>query len=260
MRYYPMTRKILGRPVMKVGVYVVDGLLIDTAPRNLRAAMQEVLDTETIGQIALTHHHEDHVGNAALAAQRVGNAPRIHAAGVNLVERAPHLPLYRRVVWGTPDPVVAQPLGDTLETDSYRFDVIHTPGHAADHVALHEPEQEWVFAGDLFLTEKPRRAFAYEDIGELIASIRRLLAIPDCQLFCHHTGHHPSHQHRLGRRLDWLLGLQSKAVVYLEEGRSVRDIARAVGVRDGFNRTYSRGEWTGANLVKGLLRDAGKLP
>lgn len=259
VRCYRMTRYLAWQRVMTVVAYVVDGLLIDTGPRNCRAAFSEILGREKIRRIVLTHHHEDHVGNAAAAAKATGVTPSIHPLGIALARTPPPLPFYRRMVSGVPEPVDTEPLGELVRTDNYAFRVVHTPGHAADHVVLHEPEQEWLFAGDLFIDEHPRRAFEFENIGELVASLRQVLAMPDCQLFCQHNGRFASHQHRLGRRLDNLLGLRERAVMHFEEGRSVREIATQLDIGDGFNRFLSANEWTGRNLVLGLLRDAGKI-
>ena len=259
VRHYQITRYLAGRRIMGVAVYIVDGLMIDTGPRSCRKAFREILQREKVRRIVLTHHHEDHVGNAAVAAQYTDTKPSIHPLGMELVRASPPLPFYRRVVWGSPEPVDVEPLGEQLHTDNHTFQVLHTPGHAPDHVVLHEPEQEWLFCGDLFITEQPRRAFDSENMGQMIASLRQILAVPDCELFCHHNGRFASHQHRLGRRLDNLLGLRHRAVVHFEEGRSMREIAVALDIGDGFNRLLSGNEWTGRNLVMGLLRDAGKI-
>lgn len=257
--YYQLQRSILGRRVIGVGLYTVGELLVDTGPVRCAGAVREVIESAELGLIVLTHHHEDHVGNAAAAAERIGSRPRIHAAGIELVANPPELPFYRSLVWGRPDPVEAVPLGDTLETERYRFRVIHTPGHAPDHVALHEPELDWLFVGDLYLGDRVRMAFDYEDVGATIDSIRRLLSIPDCVLFCQHSGAHAGHQQRLGRKLDFLLGLEQRAVMHHEEGCSIREITRRLEIRDWGWRLLSGGEWSGDNLVRGLLRHAGKL-
>lgn len=257
--YFQIPRGIPGREFIRVGIYSVGGLLIDTGPASAHKPVGALLETLDVEQVVLTHHHEDHVGNAAAAAGRSGSAPLIHPLGVDLVARAPDLPLYRKIVWGTPEPVFARPLGEFLETDRFRFRVIHTPGHAVDHVALHEPDQDWLFTGDLYLGDRIRQAFAYEDIGTMIGSLRLLLAIPDCVLFCQHSGYHAGHQHRLGRKLDFLLGLQQRAVMHHEEGCSIGEITRRLEIRDWKWRVASRGEWSGRHLVRGLLRDAGKL-
>ncbi len=259
VRYYQLARRILGRHVVNVGIYRVGELLIDTGPARGRRLAEHAVNDGPVSRIVLTHHHEDHAGNAAWVAEKTGCTPLIHPIGLPLVAESPKLPLYRNVVWGTPAPVRADPLDDWLEIDRFRFRVIHTPGHAEDHVALHEPNQDWLFAGDIYLGDRVRLAHAFEDIGTLIRSIRALLAISDCVMFCHHSGYHAGHQHRLGRRLDFLLGLQQKAVVHHEEGRSVAEITKALGINDTPMRLVSGDDYSGRNLVRGLLRDAGKI-
>jgi glyoxylase-like metal-dependent hydrolase (beta-lactamase superfamily II) len=257
--FYSMRRALPGTRPVRVGVYVVDGVLIDTGPRRAREAIKQILDNHAIEQVLLTHHHEDHIGNAAYVAERLGVVPWIHHVGQPLAASPARLPFYRRAYWGQPDSVETQPLADEFITANYRFRVVHTPGHAADHVVLNEAAQNWVFGGDLYLTDRVARAFAYEDISLLIESIRAVLAIPDCELFCQHTGRHMSHQHQIGKKLDRLLGLRNKAIVHLEEGRSIREITRALGIADRGNKWLSGGEWSSEHLVRGLLRDAGRL-
>lgn len=257
--FYRMKRKVPGVRPMRVGVYVVDGVMIDTGPRRSREAIAAILKEASVKQVLLTHHHEDHLGNAAFVARELGVRPWIHPIGQPLAANPERLPLYRRLYWGQQTAVETQPLGDTFATDNYSFRVIHTPGHAPDHVVLHEPSQNWIFGGDLYLTDRVVRAFAYEDVSLLIGSIRSVLAIPDCELFCQHTGRHMSHQHQIGKKLDRLLGLRNKAIVHLEEGCSIHEIAVALGIPDRTNKWLSGGEWSSEHLVRGLLRDAGRL-
>lgn len=257
--FYRVARSRLGRHILSTGIYAVDGLLIDTGPANARSEVEGVL--EEVGdpeQILLTHHHEDHVGNAAWIARRTGVRPLAHESAAERLQRPVSLPLYRRLTWGTPEPVRVRPAGDGVRTERFEFRVVHTPGHAEDHVVLHEPEQNWLFAGDLYVTEAPGLAFLDEDIGQIIASLRRILAIPNCVLFCQHTGPHAGHQHSLGRKLDHLLGLRDRVVVLHEEGRTVPEIVRELELGTPFYRIISRGELSGRNLVRQLLEDAGK--
>ena len=56
----------IGRPIMSVHMYVVDGLVIDTGLHHLARSVQQLLQGKVINRIILTHHHEDHSGNAAM--------------------------------------------------------------------------------------------------------------------------------------------------------------------------------------------------
>src|SRR6267143_4423746 len=64
--------------------------------------------------------------------------------------------VYHRIAWGMRSPARVAALTDQLETARFRYQVIHTPGHAADHVALFERERAWLFAGDLYLAPRLR--------------------------------------------------------------------------------------------------------
>ncbi|NKB87293.1 MAG: MBL fold metallo-hydrolase [Acidobacteria bacterium] len=257
--FYEIERAVPGARPMRVGVYVVDGTLIDTGPRHARECVAGIIEEHDIDQVVLTHHHEDHIGNAAFVADRLGVIPLMHHSGQAATAAPKALPTYRKVIWGQPAGLETSTLDDEVSTRRFSFRVVHTPGHAHDHVVLHEPDQNWVFSGDLYLTDRVSRAFEYEDIGVMIQSMRTVLAIPDCELFCQHTGRHMSHQHQIGKKLDRMLGLRNRAIVHLEEGRSIREITRALGIADRAHKIVSRGEWSAEHLVRGLLRDAGRL-
>ena len=54
----------IGPPLISVFLYVVDGLVIDTGQHNMQKVVVELLKAKKLDQILLTHHHEDHTGNA----------------------------------------------------------------------------------------------------------------------------------------------------------------------------------------------------
>lgn len=256
VRFYEYTRAFAGRRLMRVGAYRVGELLVDSGPARASGLVDRILGDGPVRDLVLTHHHEDHAGNAAALSRRSNCRVHVHAAGKALVEAPAAIPLYRRLFWGAAAGTSVEILGETVESDRYCFRVIHTPGHAIDHVALHEPQQEWLFVGDLYLTDRPRTAFLYDDVGTIIDSLRTLLALPDCVMFCQHSGYHAGHQHRLGRKLDALLGLQQRALVHRDEGKDLPEIVRALGLRDGLSRWVTQGELSARHLVAGLLRHA----
>jgi len=256
VRYFSLARSRFGRTILTSGVYFVDGLLIDTGPANAQLQLARVLGRVRPDQVVLTHHHEDHIGNALFVANHIDRPPLAHPLALPLVRRPGPLPLYRRITWGTPQPFAAEALGKRLATPSHRFEVIHTPGHAPDHIALYEPEQRWLFAGDLFIAAHVKVLRADENVSGLIASLRKLLELPDCTLFCQHTGMHSSHHKSFGRKLDFLLSTQRKAVALRADGRSVAEIAAALDIRNRWIEVFSRGEFSGRNLIAELLRDA----
>ncbi len=257
VRYFSIARSYAGRSILTSGVYFVDGMLVDAGPANAHVEFAAIIGDVDADQLVLTHHHEDHIGNAAFAANHLDRPPRAHALTLPLVRKPLPLPLYRKITWGSPAPFEAEALDATLHTPKYSFQVIHTPGHAPDHVALYEPEQRWLFAGDLFIAPRVRLLRDDEDITKLIGSLRKLMKLPDCTLFCQHSGIHNSHQTSLGQKLDFLLGTQQKAVVMHDEGRTIDEIVRRLEIEKPRMKFVSRGEFSARNLVAELLRDAG---
>src|SRR3989442_10285855 len=179
VRYFRMARTVLGRAIYWTGVYLVDGLLVDSGPPNLARDVRRLVSELAVRQCVTTHHHEDHSGNHGLLAAELRITTLAHPNGVSrLAVGDSHSPLYRRVAWGVRPPAPAAPLGEGLETSRFRFRVIDTPGHATDHVALFEPERGWLFSGDLYLAPRLRYLRADEDVYAMMDSLRRALALP----------------------------------------------------------------------------------
>lgn len=257
VRFFSLARSVAGRYYLSAGVYFVDGLLIDTGPPNTPIEFASIMGQVDVDKLVLTHHHEDHVGNAVFASRHIDRPPLTHSLTLPLVRNPAKVPLYRRVVWGTPEPFEAEALGADLRTPEYSFQVLHTPGHAPDHIALHEPDQRWLFAGDLFLATRLKVLRADENITDIIQSLRTLMELPDCTLFCQHSGIHESHQDRIGKKLDFLLGLQQQVALMYDEGRTIAEIVRELKVEKHWWKFISRGEFCARNLIEQLLRDTG---
>jgi len=101
VRYFRMARTVLGRAVYWTGVYLVDGLLVDSGPPNLARDVRRLVGELGVRQCVTTHHHEDHSGNHALLARELHIRPLAHRSAVaRLAESDARPQLYRRVAWG----------------------------------------------------------------------------------------------------------------------------------------------------------------
>lgn len=148
---FDLARTLLGRGRYWTAAYLVDGLLVDTGCAHSAPELVRALADISLLHIVNTHSHEDHIGaNGSLQRQR-GLEIMAHPMALPVLANPQTQPLhlYRRVLWGWPDPSQGQPIADgaLIKTEHYSFQVIYTPGHSPDHLCLYEPQQEWLFIG-----------------------------------------------------------------------------------------------------------------
>ncbi len=249
-----MARTVLRHAVYWTGVYLVDGLLVDSGPPNLARDVRSLVGELGVRQCVTTHHHEDHSGNHGLLARELHITPLAHSSAVARLAQPDEQPqLYRRVAWGARPPVSVAPLAQQLETPHFRFQVIHTPGHAADHVALFEPERGWLFSGDLYLAPRLRYLRADEDVYAMMDSLRRVLALEPQVLFCQHRGRVEQGAARLRDKLDFLFELGGRIRELHGRGWSGAAIARALPGSDVLWRLWTGGDFSKRNFVRAFL-------
>lgn len=257
-------RSILGRVLMWANVFWVDGLLIDTGLAHGTPELMQALEREglQVEQVVATHTHKDHVaGNAALH-RRYGVIPRVHPLGLPMLQQpmtAREMPAYRRLIWGVVEPSPAAPLGDWVETHRYRFRVIHTPGHAPDHVVFLAEREGWLFSGDLLISPRLATVKKDEEPLQILDSMRQVVNLPINKIFCGHSykvweGAEPF-QEKIHRWEE----LAAKARRLRAQGWSPGRIARRLLGRPGLPELISMGEFHRLHLVAGLLQgDAGR--
>jgi glyoxylase-like metal-dependent hydrolase (beta-lactamase superfamily II) len=186
VRKFLLARSLLGRGLYHTAAYWVDGLMIDTGcaytVRELVSALHEV----SVELIVNTHSHEDHIGANAALSRQFGAQIAVHPAGLDILasprERQPLKP-YQLVMWGYPDPSLGTAVGETVETKSHHFEVIHTPGHSPDHICLYEPDRGWLFSGDAYIGGRDRALRADYNVWQIIDSLRKLLKLDATLLF-----------------------------------------------------------------------------
>ena len=154
----------IGRPFMSVYLYILDGLVIDTGQRHMQKTVIDLLGEKKLQQILLTHHHEDHSGNASALCSH----HQIEACGhpITVQKMATGFPIlpYQRFIWGRSKKIRLLPLGPVVESNRYKLVPVHTPGHSKDHTVFFEETNGWLFPGDLYLGQRIRYFRADEKI------------------------------------------------------------------------------------------------
>ncbi|HET7421314.1 MAG TPA: MBL fold metallo-hydrolase [Candidatus Dormibacteraeota bacterium] len=115
------------------------------------AALNRRLAGRTVGVVLVTHSHPDHLPLAERFAR-------------------PHHASVRRF------PELAD--GDVVRVGTLNIAALHTPGHSADHLAFHIPDDGAVFTGDLVLGQGSSMVTYPEgDVAAYLRSLDRLAAL-----------------------------------------------------------------------------------
>jgi glyoxylase-like metal-dependent hydrolase (beta-lactamase superfamily II) len=149
------------------------------------------------------------------------------------------------------------PLGERLETPAHGFEVIHTPGHADDHVALFEADRGWLFTGDLYLAPRLKVLRDDEDVHAMIRSLQRLVALAPAVVFCQHRGVVDDGAEMLRRKLRSLVELGERIRALRERGLEEEEIARALPGDDLIWRLWTGGHFAKRHFVRAFLRPVG---
>lgn len=248
-----MARTVLGRPLYSCYAFLVDGLLIDTGLSHVAGAFQAFLQEHHVEQVVITHHHEDHSGNAWVA-NAWGLIPYAHPRCVEILSTGFPLQLYRHVIWGPVRPAACQPIPAQIQTGRHSFLVVHTPGHSEDMVVLLEQERGWLFSSDLFLSRRLLYLQPEEDVYQLIASLERILRYDFIVVFCSHRGRLEQGREALQAKLDHLRELEAAVKELRARGWEESAITRRLLGREGWMTWLTGGHFSKRNLIRAFLR------
>ena len=248
-----LTAKLLGRPIYQVSAYLLGDTLIDSGCPRTAPELVAWLRGRPLSRVVHTHHHEDHTGGDAALIRAFGVQVEAPSLSVPILKSYYRLPLYRKLVWGQPESVSATPLGKEVEIGEYRFQVIPTPGHCADHVCLFQEDEGWLFTGDLYIAPRVLYLRRAEDACEELRSLRRLIALRPRTLIGSHAGIIPNGAAALERRARYWENLAAKAQELRRQGVAVGSIRRRLLGRQGFMNVVSGGSFSKTNLVRSLL-------
>lgn len=239
-------------------LYRLGSTVIDTGPPNQWRTVRRFLEERRIRQVVVTHHHEDHSGNLA----RLGAAARDEQAGPSIfspagsIERlARGFPLrpYQRLFWGRPRRCRPEPVPDEIDAGDLTLRRLAAPGHSDDMTCYLAPDRGYLFTGDLYISSKVKYLRKDEDLRMQIESLRRILEVDFGTIFCSHRGVVESGKEALRRKLDFLVSLGDRVVHLHGEGRSVREITRAVLGREGLMPWMTGFHFSKRNLVEACL-------
>lgn len=222
----------IARPFMTVFLYHIDDILIDTAQPLMHDTVVEALRHKTIRRILLTHHHEDHSGNAAILKKTRNVSVYANPYTREKMKSGFKIRPYQHVMWGRPEILDVLPLDAKIEGNKYTLIPIHTPGHSKDHTVFLERSQGWLFSGDLYLADRIKYFRADEKFGDTVRSLKRILKFDFDALFC---AHNPAQHHGkelIGRKLDFLENFLGQVGYLLQKGYGRNAIVRKMSANE----------------------------
>lgn len=232
--------------------YFVRGVLVDAGPPCAMPALSRWLDATPVSGALLTHHHEDHAGNAAELLRR-GLPLGASTGTLRALGDGEHARLYRRLTWGRMPPLDAAPL--PFQPDG--LVLLPAPGHAPDHHVVWDAERETIFGGDLYLGRRVRVAHTGEQPRTLVRTLRSIAALAPGRLFDAHRGPVADPVAALIAKAEWIEETIAAIERRAAAGWSERAIARAVLGREPLEYYVSAGEMSHVRFVRAVLDDRG---
>ncbi|MGX1262309.1 ribonuclease/clavin/mitogillin [Rossellomorea marisflavi] len=253
VQLFESTRAAFG---VKLNCYAFysDDVLIDTGSYSLRQPFRTFIDDVKPSMVLITHHHEDHTGNASYC----------HANGIPVLMSPLYAgkcsgkadyPMYRKLFWGKRPPFRSEQLPEVVQSGQGSMKVISTPGHAADHHSFLNEATGQLFSGDLYVSPKTKVVLREESIPEIIRSIERVLTYDFGEMFCCHAGYVKDGKKALKIKLEYLLKVKDKVMALHHEGLQIKEIQQALFPKTYPIMAFSRGEWDSKHIVSSIVNE-----
>lgn len=244
-----------GNPLMYVYFYFIDGVVIDTGQRHTRNSVLDLLDGRKISFVLLTHHHEDHSGNASIIKKRFQVDVYSHPLGIAKLEKGFNIMCYQRYVWGRGEPVICRPIPSKISTNRFNLIPIHTPGHSKDHTVFYVPDRGYLFSGDLYLGDKIKYFRSDQWICQEIDSLREVLRYDFDVLFCGHRPRLKNGKKHIRAKLDFLENLYGEISYYIDRGYSEKEVMQKTKLKEVLPvKIFTQGNVSAKNIVRSVIR------
>lgn len=239
-------------------LYRMGDTLIDTGPSNQWQYVKPFVGEKPLKQILLTHHHEDHSGNAAAIAELTGIQPTAPQLTGDIMHRGFNIPFYQNLIWGKAGRLQTQVLGDKVElSNGETLTPIHTPGHAPDLTCYLLNERGWLFSGDLYIANHLKFLRKDEDIPQLLESTRKALGYDFDTIICPHRGVVEQGKKALQEKYDNIAALCEQSQQMHASGHSVIEISDKLLGKETFFSYISGFKFSKRNLIRSCLLFSG---
>jgi len=255
IRGFKLGWSLAGPPLMTVYIYFFDQTMIDSGQSHMEREVMAIARETCVEDLFLTHHHEDHSGNAAMIHTRLGTRVSGHPKTCEKLKTPFGILPYQKYVWGRTTPLDVTPFPAYVETSLGKMIPLHTPGHAKDHVVYFLPEKGVVFSGDLYLADHIRYFRADEALGTQIDSLKKVLALDFEILLCSHNPRLKNGRQHIQAKLNFLENLYGRIIDLWKNGIPPKEIFRMLKLKEAyFTKYFCFGNVSMLNGVKSAIR------
>jgi glyoxylase-like metal-dependent hydrolase (beta-lactamase superfamily II) len=252
---YQLGWSLFGPPLMTVYCFVTGDLMVDTGQSHMRKEALEIARDNGIKRIILTHHHEDHSGNAAAIKRETGTEVYGHLLTVEKMSALFKILPYQKYVWGKAGPLKIEPVPETIETNLGEMIPVHTPGHSKDHTVYFIKNAGILFSGDLYLADKIKFFRSDENMGTQIESLKKILKLEFQILLCSHYPKLENGRERIAQKLLFLEDLYGSIIALWEKGMPEKQIFKTLRLKeDYFTKYFCFGNVSMLNGVRSAVR------
>ncbi|MBU3068461.1 MBL fold metallo-hydrolase [Aestuariicella sp. G3-2] len=234
-------------------VYRLGDTVIDTGPTNQWKYVKPFIESSPFEQLLLTHHHEDHSGNAGAIHRLTGIQPKAPTLTIDILKRGFKIPPMQKFIWGRCGLADAQPLPEDITIGGEQTQALFTPGHAKDMTCYLMKERGWLFSADLYIANRLKLLRSDEHLPTLLDSIRFTLSHDFDTLLCPHRGVVENGHSKLREKYDYLMNLAEQAQGLNSQGVELKEITNRLLGKEGAIGILSRYNFSKRNLIASCL-------
>jgi glyoxylase-like metal-dependent hydrolase (beta-lactamase superfamily II) len=244
-----------GSAIMFVYAFLLGDTLFDAGCANAINEVRDFINGKEINHVYITHSHEDHSGCCSIFEGKSA----IHANELTqkTLRDPPMLGEFFKFVWGQPKPVSSlSELPDRFNIHDLHFETIPVPGHTMEMVGFYEPKKKWFFSADAVpLPSKKRMAMPDENVPQMVATMRKILAMDIDVLFDSHRGPIESPREHIQTRIDYITEVQKQALELHESGKTIEEIQQCLELEGPWYLQLTKGRFGIDFFIKSLLFD-----
>ena len=236
-------------------VYQYRDVLIDTGPINQWQYVDAFIKQHTINHVLITHHHEDHSGNADNILKQSQIPVYSNSLCQQKLTHAYDIPIIQKLIWGTAKAVETTSLsGDFTSKEGLTLALILTPGHTEDMSCFYDKDQGFLFTGDLYIASKVRYFHKDEDLYQQLQSLNYILTLDFDTAFCPHRGIMKNGKQDITNKRDFILELSSQVKTLAKQGLPIKQIQQQLLGKEDMFSLLSQFHFTKQGLIDACLK------